>query len=169
MSFNAPPPPPLALPLHVVLQDRRAPRTAAFIVTTTGYVGACVLSPATDGWGGLTEGPLPGLTDALAFDGGGSFGLGAANHTVEYLWGRADARVVSVRIQLGNALGDVDDDDRVVTASVGDGYWLGWWPARIDRPWRPGDNQATVISGFDAQGNFVGALEHTINDGWVMQ
>ena len=162
--LNATPPPPLASPLQVALQDRRTARTAAFVVTTAAYVGACLLSPATEGAGGLYEEPLRVMADAIAIDGwteGGLVPLMKSSDWGQYslYWGRADARVASVRIELGGPLHEIDDDDRVVVATVGGGYWLAWWTPRADRPARAGDNQPRAITGSDVQGTTVVALE----------
>lgn len=106
------------------------------------------------------------MADAIAIDGQAEGGLVPIppNHSSVWgqyslVWGRADARIAVVRIDLGGPLHDFDPDVRVVTASVGGGYWIGWWP----------DNQlARVVTGFDAQGTGVVALKLT-DDGWVAQ
>jgi len=54
------------------------------------------------------------------------------------LGGRVAADVTAVTIALA--------DGRTVTASVGGGHWLAWWP---------GDVGATTVSGLDAAGQIV--------------
>ena len=159
VSLMATEPPPLALPVQVVLQDRRTPRTAGFVVTTTGYVGVCLLSTAGDGQGYLVEAPLPPMADSLAVEGAGGGVLGARPGSGSYVWGRADGRIASVTIDLVRELHAVDDDDRLVTASLGGGYWFGWWP----------DNaRAAVVTGFDVGGDAVVTLKD-FDDGWAVQ
>jgi hypothetical protein len=121
ISGLATPPPPLELPMQVVLQDRRTAGTAGFIVTTEGYVGVCLLSPAGEGLGNLLKAPLPAMADLLAIDGAGGGLLGARPGSGTYLWGRADARIASVTIDLIRDLHVFDDDDRLLTASLGGG------------------------------------------------
>jgi hypothetical protein len=152
-------PPPMVLPMHVELQDRRTQGTAAFIVSTVGYIGSCFVSSAaqTVAVGHLFDLPIPGLTDGMAVvgDGGGILGAGEAS----YLWGQADARVARVSIDLIGHLHDVDLDNRVVVASVGGGYWLAWWPDSA---------QANVVQAVDADGAIVATLKRT-DDGWIGQ
>jgi hypothetical protein len=156
--LNATMPPPMALPMHVELQDRRTRRTAAFIVSTDGYVGQCFVSPVqTYSLGNLLATPIAALTGATDVSGSGSGILGAGE--VSYIWGRTDARVATVSIDLGGQLHEVDKDDRVVLASSGGGYWLGWWP----------DNaEPNRVTSFDAHGDVVATLNRT-DDGWVAQ
>lgn len=156
IMLNATMPPPMALPMHIELQDRRTPRTAAFIVSTDGYLGECFVSPVqTYFLGNLLEAPIPALTGTTDVAGSGSGILGAGE--VSYAWGQADANVATVSIDLGGQLHEVDKDDRVVVASVGGGYWLGWWP----------DNaEPNRITALNPEGSVVATLERTDN-GWV--
>lgn len=157
VGLLATPPPPLRLPLQVILQDRRTPRTAGFVVATDGYVGTCLISPGGEGQGHLRETLLNATQQAIVIDGSGGGRLGAASGT--YFWGRADARIDSVHIDLVRELHAFDDDDRTVIATLGGGYWFAWWP---------GGATAAVVTGLDAQGEAVVTLKQ-FDDGWDVQ
>jgi len=150
-------PPPFSQPMEVVLQDQRTAATAGFIVRTEGYIGSCVLSAGGTSFGTLEDKTLTPIPHGVTIDGSAGGLIGASS--ASWVWGRVDQSIASVAIDLGPALHVVDDDNRVVTASVGGGYWFGWWP-------EPGI--ALVVTARDAQGNVV-ASEKLFDDGWVAQ
>jgi hypothetical protein len=155
--LNATLPPPFTEPMQVVVQDRRTSRTAGFVVATTGYVGSCVISTGGQGFGYLPEGTLAQIESGMAVAGAVSGLLGAGEGS--WVWGRAEARIASIGIDLASQLHVVDDDDRMVEASLGRGYWIGWWPDAAT---------AVVITGRDAQGKIVASMK-TTDDGWVAE
>ena len=128
-----------------------------FIVTIEGYSGSCVVSRGTTGFGYLQEGTPAGTVDGIAVDGGAGGAVGAG--TASWNWGRADARIATIEIDIAPALHVFDDDSRVVSASVGGGYWLGWWP---------GPGLALTLTGRDRGGNVVARIRQ-MDDGWVEQ
>jgi hypothetical protein len=118
----------------LILQDRRTEWTAAFIFRGATSFGSCTVTSQASSGG---SGPLPeALTSALSID-VDSFGSGATGEVHE-LGGRVAADVTAVTIALA--------DGRNVTASVGGGHWLTWWPGDVD---------ATSVTGLDAAGQVV--------------
>lgn len=103
-------------PIRVLLQDRRTPQTAAFLVTSLSRFGSCIV---TSGGSSGGSGPLPGpMTGRLTID---ANGFGTASDTeVRHLGGRVANTASQVVIKLA--------DGRSVIASIGNGYWLAWWP-----------------------------------------
>jgi hypothetical protein len=150
-------PPPFPLPMQVIVQDRRTPSTAAFVVANEGYVGSCLVSPGGESFGYLQEGSVSTLDRGLTVEGSAGGLVGASQ--AAGVWGRSAAGIASVEIDLGPELHVADDDDRVVTTSVDHGYWIGWWP---------GSGIGLVITGRDGQGNVVATMKH-FDDGWVAQ
>ena len=119
-------------PVTLLIQDRRTTWTAAFLFTSGAQFGSCFVSSAEGGTGG-GSGPLPGtMTGTLTIDDDSSGGV-AAGHARD-LGGRLAAPVVSVMVEL--------DGEQSVVASVGNGYWLAWWPD---------DARPTAVVGLDTQ------------------
>jgi hypothetical protein len=105
-------------PIRVLIQDRRTQQSAAFLFAGRAVFGSCFV---TTGGGGTSggSGPLPAnLTIPLVIDenGGGDIGSG----TARILGGRVANGAAQVIVELA--------DGRSVFASVGNGYWLAWWP-----------------------------------------
>jgi len=118
----------------VILQDRRTEWTAAFIFRGATTFGSCMVTSQASSGG---SGPLPEpMGSALSIDVNG-FGSGTSGEVHE-LGGRVAADVSAVTIALA--------DGRTVTASVGGGHWLAWWPGDVD---------ATSVTGLDAAGQAV--------------
>jgi hypothetical protein len=118
----------------VILQDRRTEWTAAFIFRSATTFGSCIVTSQASSGG---SGPLPApMRSALSIDVNG-VGTGSGGDIHE-LGGRVAADVTAVTISLA--------DDRTVTASLGGGHWLAWWP---------GDAGATNVTGLDAAGQVV--------------
>jgi hypothetical protein len=118
----------------VILQDRRTQWTAAFIFRGATTFGSCLVTSQASSGG---SGPLPEpMGSSLSIDVNG-FGTGAAGDVHE-LGGRFAADVAAVTVTLA--------DGRVVTASVGSGHWLAWWPGDVD---------ATSVTGLDSGGQGV--------------
>lgn len=109
-------------PIQVVLQDRRTPTTAAFIVTQPGWLGSCLLPKGTGATaGGVRKTPLPAMDRAIVIDESSSGTIGDA--VVGVASGRGIEAITAVELDLL--------DGRVVTASVGGGHWLAWWPGEV--------------------------------------
>ena len=105
-------------PIRVLLQDRRTQQSAAFLFAGRTVFGSCFV---TLGGGGTSggSGPLPGnLTIPLAIDENGTGSVGSG--TARILGGRVANGAAQVVVELA--------DGRSVFASVGNGYWLAWWP-----------------------------------------
>ncbi len=118
-------------PVTLLIQDRRTDWTAAFLFTSGAQFGSCFVSSAEGGAVG-GSGPLPeAMTGGLTIDDESSGGV-AAGHARD-LGGRLAAPVVSVLVEL--------EGGQTVVASVGNGYWLAWWPL---------DARATAVVGLDA-------------------
>jgi hypothetical protein len=125
-------------PVRLLLQDRRTDLTAAFLFRGETTFGSCLVTQGASSGG---SGPLPEPTSAalsIDVDGFGDFTGGV----VHELGGRVAAGVTEVTIALA--------DGRTLTASVGGGHWLAWWP---------GDVRATTVTGMDAAGQVVVELE----------
>jgi hypothetical protein len=111
-----------ALPMQVVLQDRRTEFTAAFLLAAPGWTGSCLTSLVGGGGGsGWRSGVREAMTASIAIDeqSSGDLDEGTAN----LLGGRTAPNVVAVKVQLDNAV--------VVNASVSSGHWLAWWPGGV--------------------------------------
>jgi len=105
------------LPVRTLLQDRRTEATAAFLVAGMTTFGGCIVTSGGASGGG--SGPAPAaMTESLTIDENGGGGVGAAE--VRELGGRVAPTATRVVIELA--------DGRSVTASLGNGYWLAWWP-----------------------------------------
>lgn len=105
-------------PVRVLIQDRRTPFTAAFLFAGQTSFGSCFVTTGSGSTSG-GSGPLPGpLTAGLAIDENGSGGVGGG--TARMLGGRVANGAAQVVIELA--------DGRSVFASIGNGYWLAWWP-----------------------------------------
>lgn len=117
------------------------PNTAAFLVTGQGMFGACLVMRSGDSAGG--SGPVPGaMRGPLVID---ENGRGTLNEMdVRQLGGRVAGQAARVVIELA--------DGSSVTASVGGGYWLAWWPDTA-----PGER----VVATDAAGAKVAELEVT--------
>ena len=118
-------------PVTLLIQDRRTDWTAAFLFTSGAQFGSCFVSTAEGGTGG-GSGPQPeAMTGPLTIDDDSS-GMVAAGQARD-LGGRLAAPVVSVLVEL--------EGGQTVVASVGNGYWLAWWPL---------DARPTSVVGLDA-------------------
>jgi hypothetical protein len=119
--------------LEIVLQDRRTASTAVFLVKGPTTVGSCYVSPTGGGGGSQPAGQLLPLDEPVSVDEDGSGGDGA--DALTYLGGRLmpEIRQVVITVPGGPA----------VTASVGNGHWLAWWPGAV---------RASSVIGLDANG-----------------
>jgi hypothetical protein len=110
--------------VKILLQDRRTPQTAAFLFAGPKTFGSCLITAA----GGMSSGgsgpALHPMDGKLSVDDNGAGGVGESS--VRQLGGRVAPDAAQVRIVL--------TDGREVVASLGNGYWLAWWPdtARAD-------------------------------------
>ena len=128
-------------PVHVVLQDQRTPSTAAFLLAGGGMTGSCMYSSGASG-SGWTSAPPDPMTAAISIDEQGGGGTG--EETTTMLGGRIARGIIRVDVALA--------DNTMVTASVGNGHWLAWWPGGVlaDRVIAtPADGEATVIEWRD--------------------
>jgi hypothetical protein len=108
--------------VQVILQDRRTESTAAFLLAGPGWTGSCLTSLAGGGAGSdWRSGPLEVMDDPIVVDERSTGDV--AEGTASILGGRTAADVGRVEIVL--------DDGGVVTASVGAGHWLAWWPGTV--------------------------------------
>jgi len=104
-------------PFRVLLQDRRTPQTAAFLIASPKSFGSCFVTGGGGSSGG--SGPVLGaMAGRLTID-DISFGS-AGNGQVRQLGGRVAPGASRVVIEL--------EDGRSVLASLGNGFWLAWWP-----------------------------------------
>jgi hypothetical protein len=127
-------------PVRVLLQDRRTAWTAAFLFTAAGVFGSCFVTKASGGSGG-GSGPRPEPMAAnLSIDDNG-FGDVAGGQAHD-LGGRIAVGVASVRVELAGG--------GTATASVGNGYWLAWWPGNV---------VATKVRAFGADGAEIESLD----------
>ena len=85
--------------------------------------GSCLLSLGAGASAGWRSGAFAPMTAAIVIDeqGGGGGAVGAGNATL--LGGRMVPNVMRVEIALS--------DGSTVTASIGNGHWLAWWPAGL--------------------------------------
>jgi hypothetical protein len=105
-------------PIRILIQDRRTPQTAAFLVASANTFGSCVVTSAggmSSGGSGPALGPMTAL---LSVDDNGAGGSGAGQ--IRELGGRVAPDAAQVTVQL--------KDGRSVHASLANGYWLAWWP-----------------------------------------
>ena len=103
--------------VRVLLQDRRTPQTAAFLVATPTMLGSCIVtsgSGASSGGGGPAPGPMAG---AVSIDANASGGSTSAQNRL--LGGRVVRQASQVVVALL--------DGRSVVTSLNNGYWLAWW------------------------------------------
>ena len=117
---------------QVLLQDRRMTNIAAFLVATPANFGSCIVARTGSSGGGYGP-PLKPMSGPLSIDdqGSGTVADGAARQ----LGGRVAIPGAQVVVLL--------DDDREVVASMGNGFWLTWWPA---------DHAAVKVIARDASG-----------------
>jgi hypothetical protein len=106
---------------QVLIQDRRTQDTAAFLVASATHFGDCMITRSNGASGGGYGPPLGPTNEKLTIDSQGSGGLGAGGANV--LGGRLQVPAVKVVVILG--------DNRAVTASVANGFWLAWWPNNV--------------------------------------
>jgi hypothetical protein len=132
----------VAGPVSVVLQDRRTVLTAAFLVAGPGWTGSCLLTLANGNAIGSSGNlaSLPAMGQAVALDESANGGVGDGNASLA--GGRSIDAVVAVSVELV--------DGRVVTASVGGGHWLAWWP---------GDVAITQLVATGADGAVLASIE----------
>jgi hypothetical protein len=110
--------------VQILLQDRRTSQTAAFLFSGPNVFGSCIVTAGGNSSGG--SGPsLEPMIGAISIDNNGAGG--ADGESVRELGGRVAPNAAQVVIQL--------TDGRSIHASVGNGYWLAWWPdtARAER------------------------------------
>ena len=111
----------VAQPIRIVLQDQRTPSTAAFLLAGNNGSGSCLLSLEGGSGGGWRSGPLEPMADRIVIDEQGGGGVGDGTATM--LGGRIAPDITRVEIALSNG--------STVTASVGNGHWLAWWPGGV--------------------------------------
>ena len=129
-----------AAEVRILLEDRRTPETAAFLVATPTMFGACLITHGTggsSGGGGPVPGPMPGAISIDANASGGS-----TDAQAHLLGGRVALGASQVVVALA--------DGRAVLASLDNGYWLAWWPDTVS---------ATNVRATDAGGGLVGTAE----------
>jgi hypothetical protein len=135
-----------AIPLTIVLQDRRTSSTAAFFLSAPGHFGSCLISVGGAGGGSSTD-IVPELRGMITVDEQSRGTAGAVTSVT--LGGLIAPDVAAVQIDL--------DDGQQVRASVGNGYWLAWWP---------GVATGVRVTALDGTGVIVGVLDR-VGDGWV--
>ena len=105
-------------PIQMLIQDRRTQLSAAFLFAGRTQFGDCFVTMGSGASGG-SSGPLPGpMTAALVIDANDAGVLGSGK--VSLLGGRVVNGAGQVLIELA--------DGRSVIESIGNGYWLTWWP-----------------------------------------
>ena len=132
-------------PFHVLLEDRRAPGIASFLIASNAHFGSCILMRTGTGTtGGSESGDLPAAEfTGIALDAGGTDVLETGAGIASYRGGRADPTVASVSVSL--------PDGRVVVATVGSGYWLASWQ---------GDAIPSKLVATDGSGNVIATIEN---------
>lgn len=126
--------------IHILLQDRRTAQTAAFLFAGPTTFGSCMIS-SSGGRSSAGSGPaLEAMDGTLSIDDNG--GGGEGGETVRELGGRVAATASQVVIHL--------TDGRSVIASLGNGYWLAWWPDTV---------RADKVVATDASGAEIGSAE----------
>jgi hypothetical protein len=134
-------------PLAVVLQDRRTVNTSALLTAAGPLHGSCFMTLAAGGGGSSsTDQQLDPIAGAIAIDEQSSGGV--ADGTAALLGGRAGPDVQIVQLTMS--------DGRVVTASVGAGHWLAWWPSSLS---------ATRLVALDANGAVLVSIEDPVATG----
>jgi hypothetical protein len=127
----------------ILLQDRRTAMSAAFLVAGANWSGSCLITVANGGSGGGGRGAaLAPLAGRLVVDERSSGGLGSGSATL--LGGRAADDVATIQVVLPSG--------QVVSASVGGGHWLAWWP---------GDVEASRVVALDSTGAVLQTLTDT--------
>jgi hypothetical protein len=130
--------------LAVVLQDRRTPNTSALLTVAGPLHGSCFLTLATGGGGSSsTDQQLDALAAPIAVDEQSSGGV--ADGTASLLGGRAGPDVQVVQLTMS--------DGRLVTASLGSGHWLAWWPSTLT---------ATKLVAFGADRAVMVTIDHPV-------
>jgi hypothetical protein len=125
---------PLAL-----LQDRRTEWTAAFIASDPTIFGVCFISTIGGSSGAANDPLLP--TDEL---------LTAEYRNVFEVSPGVNARVVAGRAPDAARVAIELLNGESIIASVGNGYWLGWWPQNAG---------ASHVTAFDADGVEIASVE----------
>jgi hypothetical protein len=136
----------VAVPLTIVVQDRRNPTSAAFFLTAPGQFGSCFFLSGVSAGGGSTD-VIPVLRGAITVDENASTRYGTV--TFVTFGGLVAPEVAAVLIDLA--------DGQQMHASVQNGFWLAWWP---------GLTKAVRVTAADSSGAIVGVLEH-VRDDWV--
>jgi hypothetical protein len=104
--------------VRILVQDRRTPQTAAFLVASPTMFGSCIVNGGSGGSSG-GSGPAPGpMAAAVTIDSIASGGSARAQGRL--LGGRVVGQASQVVVALA--------DGRSVVASLNNGYWLAWWP-----------------------------------------
>jgi hypothetical protein len=138
--------------VDAVLAERRGASTAVLLLADDGSDAVCVDPHGrTAGPAGGIAGPLVGVimedpaTDAVLTVDGTPGGPGLGLWTV---FGRISApRVAKVLITLG--------DGREVTATVGNGHYLAWWPVT---------EGAETIRALDSSGHAIASMQLDLMD-----
>jgi hypothetical protein len=126
----------------VVLQDRRTASTSALLMTAGPLHGSCFLTLATGGGGSSSsDQQLDPISGPIAVDEQSSGGV--ADGTAALLGGRAGPQVQRVLLTMS--------DGRVVTASLGTGHWLAWWPSSLG---------ATKLVALGADGGVLASIDN---------
>jgi hypothetical protein len=125
---------------QILVQDRRTPNIAGFLVQSATHFGSCIVSRSSGMAGGGYGDPLGPMTSNLTIDsqGRGTVGDGEA----EELGGRVALPGAQVVVRLENG--------QNVMASVANGFWLAWWPA---------SNRATSVVAVDGSGGQLARVE----------
>ena len=126
--------------VRILVQDRRAAQTAAFLVASPTMLGSCLVSGGTgasSGGGGLAPGPMAA---AVSIDANASGGATTAQNRL--LGGRVVPHASKVVVALA--------DGRSVVASLNNGYWLAWWPDTAP---------ARAVEATDATGARLGLVQ----------
>ncbi len=127
-------------PIHVLIQDRRTPLSAALLFSAPNAFGSCFV---TSGGGGTSggSGPPPGpMAGPISIDDNGTGSLGGGD--ARSLGGRVINTASRVVVQLA--------DGRAVVASLANGHWLAWWPDLT---------LARTVVASDPSGAVVGSTE----------
>jgi hypothetical protein len=135
-----------AVPLQILIQDRRTASTAGFLLMAPSHFGSCLISAGGAGGGSSTD-VMPTLNGVITVDEQGS-GESNGNHT-DTLGGLVAPNVASVKVGRRDGI--------EIIASVANGYWLTWWP---------GGEPAVMVTAIDADGVILATLNRQ-GDSWV--
>lgn len=126
---------------RILVQDRRMPNTAAFLVSGPTFFASCLVTRDGSSRGG--SGPaLDPMSGPLTIDNNGEGEVG--DGSVRMLGGRVAAGVSRALVEFV--------DGGSVPASTAGGYWLAWWPdARLARSIVSVDAAGAIIARVEVQ------------------